>query len=144
MIPQVQIPDFVGTIQRGQALQQQGEMSRLQMLAQQRALEDDAGFRAALADAAPALAGADETARLSALSRLAGAGGMRGAQIALPMIATERDRAEFRALMGGAGLAPSAGMAPVLPQGVPGAMPQAYVPAPSGPVAPSGDPVALA
>lgn len=118
MIPSVQIPDFAGTLARTQQIQQQGELSRLQMLAQQQAMADDKGFRGALAEVAPALGGNDPAARMSALTRLMELGGPRGTQIALPMIQRERSRAEFESGMGFGGVpampaAPAGGTDPI-------------------------------
>lgn len=125
MIPQVQIPDFAGTLLRGQQMQQQEQMSRLQMLAQQQALDDAQRFNTTLGEIAPQLGTAEGPARLSLLSRLAGAG-PQGASLALPMIGQERERAEFARLFGGAPAMP--GAPPVVP-----AMP------PAAPAAPAVD-----
>lgn len=91
MIPQIQIPDFAGGIMRGQQMQQQGEMSRLQMLAQQTAMQDAAALRAALGEVGPQLSGQGPE-RQSALVRLLNAG-PQGASLALPLMQRDEDRA---------------------------------------------------
>lgn len=119
-VPQVQIPDFTATLMRGEQFQQ----SRLQALAQQRALDEAARFDGALAEVAPALAEGQGPAYDSALGRLAGAG-RQGLTLALPMLQSRRNEREAAAFFGGgaapAGAAPSAGGAPAftLPPGDP-------------------------
>lgn len=102
----VNIPDFTGTLARGEQM----HASRLQMLAQRQALEDAASFRGAAADILPQLGTAEGAARLSLLSRLAGSG-LQGAQMALPLMQQERQAAEFQRMLGaamGGGAAPPA------------------------------------
>jgi hypothetical protein len=99
MIPAVQIPDFAGTLARSQQLQQQGELSRLQMLAQQQSLADDKGFRGALTEFGPALSSPDESVRTSALTQLMQMGGVRGAQLAMPLLEAARERQATNAIV---------------------------------------------
>jgi hypothetical protein len=69
-LPQVQIPDFAGTLARGEQVQQ----SRLQAMAAQRALDEAARYDATLGEIAPALAAGEGPQYDGALARLAGAG----------------------------------------------------------------------
>jgi hypothetical protein len=107
-IPQVQMPDFAGTLMRGEAFQQ----SRLQALAQQQALQDAQNEMAAIRAEAPNLVGGTGPAYEGALARIMGAG-PRGLQIALPLAQQQRVRREAEAFdWGGAGArvpAPAAG-----------------------------------
>jgi hypothetical protein len=98
MVPGVQIPDFAGTLLRGQQMQQQGELSRLQMLAAQRQMEQDQLFEGAASQIIPQLGNADNPTRLALLAKLGGAG-VRGAQLALPMLEAERERALTNAIV---------------------------------------------
>ena len=75
MIPQVQIPDFVGTLRGAE----QAQTSRLQALAMQQELADSQAVNAVLREAGPQLLSGDA----SALGRLAGAGS-RGLAAAMP------------------------------------------------------------
>ena len=108
MIPEVQIPDFVGGLQRQQALTQQGEMSRLQMLALQQAQDDARRFDGAIAAAAPGLMAGQGPQYASALATLAGAG-RQGLTMALPLIQRNQGREEFNSIFGGGAPAPSGG-----------------------------------
>jgi hypothetical protein len=93
MIGAIQIPDFAGTIMRGQQFQQQGQLSRLQLLAAQQAYDDAQAYRAAASEILPQLATADGETRLGLLGRLA-ASSPRGAELALPLIQQERERVQ--------------------------------------------------
>ena len=97
MIPSIQVPDFAGTIMRGRLAQQQGELSRLQMMAQEAAAADADAFRTALREVGPGLGSAVPEERRAALTRMANAGVM-GAQFALPMMQRDQERAEDMAL----------------------------------------------
>lgn len=116
----VNIPDFAGSLARGEQMQ----ASRLQMMAQQQALDDAQKYSAVARDVLPQLGTAEGPARLSLLSRLAGSG-PQGAQMALPMLTQERQAAEFQRMLSGAmgGAAP----APAAPAAAP-----AVLPAPAG------------
>lgn len=94
-IGQVQIPDFAGSLARGE----QAQASRLQQMAMAEQMADQRGQRALLAEVGPALVGNDPAARASALQRMAMTPG--GLSMALPMIQnavrpmTPEERATF-------------------------------------------------
>jgi hypothetical protein len=109
-VPQVQIPDFAGTILRGEQVQ----LSRLQAMAQRQALDDASRFDSTLSQIAPALAAGQGPEYDSALGRLMGAG-RRGFELALPLQQRRQQQREFDSIMPGAVAAPS--VAPVSPVG---------------------------
>lgn len=106
-LPQVQIPNFVGTLGQVEAIQQ----SRLQALAARQALEESQRFNAALPELTPALMAGEGPAYDAAVARLGGMGA-RGLQVALPLMQDARLRREFQAWQGGGGQAPAAPAAP--------------------------------
>lgn len=87
MLPQIQIPDFAGTILRGEMAQ----ASRLQALAQQRDMDASRRLDEMLPTLTPALLGADATARNSALAQLMGLG-RPGFSMAAPLYQMEQQR----------------------------------------------------
>jgi hypothetical protein len=102
-VPQIQIPDFVGSLMRGEQMQQ----SRLQAMAQRQALEDAARFDSTLAEIAPALATGEGPQYESAVGRLMGTG-RRGFEMGLPLAAQARTRREAASFDWGGG-APAGG-----------------------------------
>ncbi len=111
MIPQIQIPDFTGTIQRQQALAQQGEMSRLQALALQRAADSDTRLNEAYASAAPGIMQGSGPAFDNALLTLM-RGGREGLAIALPLMQQRREQQALEEWRGGSVPPQPAGGAP--------------------------------
>ena len=113
-VPQVQIPDFVGSLMRGEQMQQ----SRLQALAQQQALNDAARFDSTLAEIAPALAAGQGPEYDSALTRLMGAG-RQGFAMALPLQQQRRQAQEAAQFNwdddGSGGATPPVSAAPLAP-----------------------------
>ena len=106
-VPQVTIPDFAGSIARGQ----QVEQSRLQGLLARQAMDESQRFNSALPGLAGALATGEGPQYDSALAQLL-ATGQRGAQIALPLVHESRQRREAAAFdWGGGGVAPAAASA---------------------------------
>lgn len=89
-LPQVQIPNFVGTLGQVEAIQQ----SRLQALAQRQATEDAARARQVAGEVLPQIGTLQGTELIGALGRLVGAD-PRYAAFAAPLIQRERDNAEF-------------------------------------------------
>ena len=64
----VQVPDFAGTLQRQEALNQQAQLSRLQMLAQTQAMKDADQFRSVAGEILPQLGTAQGEGRLTLLA----------------------------------------------------------------------------
>jgi hypothetical protein len=103
-VPQVQIPNFVGTLGQVEQVQQ----SRLQAMAARQAMEEAQQFNAALPSLTPALMAGEGPEYDAAVARLGGMGA-RGLQVALPLMQDARLRREFNAWQqGGGGPAPAA------------------------------------
>jgi hypothetical protein len=120
-IPQVQIPDFAGTLQRVE----QAQASRLQQLAMMQAYEDANLYRDAAQAIIPQLGTAEGPQRSTLIAKLAAAG-PQGAQVALPMLRQEREQAEFARMLGG-----------IMPGGGAPAAPAPAVGAPAMPTMPA-------
>lgn len=98
-VPQVQIPNFVGTLGQVEQIQQ----SRLQAMAARQAMEEAQRFNDALPSLAPALMAGEGPAYDAAVARLGGMGA-RGLQVALPLMQDARLRREFQQWQGGGGM----------------------------------------
>lgn len=100
-VPQVTIPDFAGTLARGEQVQ----ASRLQALLARQGMEESQRFNAGLAELAPALATGEGPTYDSALARLVGLG-RQGAALGLPLLTDRRQQREAAAFnWGGAPVA---------------------------------------
>lgn len=112
-VPQVTIPDFAGTLARGEQVQ----ASRLQALLARQGMEESQRFNAGLAELAPALATGEGPTYDSALARLVGLG-RQGAALGLPLLTDRRQQREAAAFNWGGAPAAAASMpAGPAPQG---------------------------